>query len=264
MKKIKMVCKADKLSLRVKNDLEKLLKIKGFIIVNDKADIIISIGGDGTFIKSLRDNNYLDDPSYIGVNLGTLGFLQEVEPTKLEYFVECLSKNDLKKEKVSLQETKIVLKNNKQLYFKTFNEIVVREANMNIFKGIVEIEDFKLQNFIGDGLLISTSAGSTAYNMSLGGSIIHPELHTLQITPIAPLNNKVYKTLNSSVIVPETMVIKIIPDNNCNNIILSVDGKNTIINRVKYIETRSSNKKLKLLKFSHYNYWEKIESKFLK
>jgi NAD+ kinase len=264
MRKIKIVCKNDNVSSVVRERLIKYLKNDDFEITEIDPEIVISIGGDGTFITSLKENNYSEDAYYVGVNSGTLGFLQEVEIDDLEYFVKCLKDNKLIFEEVSLQETRVVMKNNKVIRFRSFNEIVIRDPNLQVIKLNVVIEGFKLECFIGDGLLISTSTGSTAYNMSLGGSIVHPNLHTLQITPVAPLNSKAYRTLNNSVIVPENMSIKIVPCLADVNVMISIDGENKLFNNVKYIETKSCDKKLTLLKFANYNYWEKIESKFLK
>ncbi|MDD2490213.1 MAG: NAD(+)/NADH kinase [Bacilli bacterium] len=264
MKKIKLCCKNDYFSLKVKKRLISYLEQANFIITNETPDLIIAIGGDGTFIKALKESNYDNKPFYIGVNSGTLGFLQEIEIKDLKSFVQKLKNNKLKHEQISMQETKVVLKSGEIYFYRSFNEIVIRESALKILKVNVEIEDFKLEHFLGDGLLIATSTGSTAHNLSLGGSIVHQYLATLQITPIGPLNNKVYRTLNNSVVVPENMIIKIIPTDNDNQIMVTIDGDNKNFTNVKYIETKSCSHKLNILKFNNFNYWQKIESKFLK
>ena len=125
------------------------------------------------------------------------------------------------------------------------------------------INDVLLENFVGDGLLISTSCGSTAYNLSFGGSVVYNDLHTLQITPIAPLNSKAYKSLINSIIVPENKLIKIIPTKIVKDLHLVVDGENIIFENVKSIQTKTANKKIKILRLSVYDYTKVINEKFL-
>lgn len=262
MKKIRICCKENEKCRQVKKKLVQLLKKAGFEITNNNPDIVIAIGGDGTFIKSLKENNYAVKPYYIGVNLGTLGFLQEVESEDLEQLVAGLKNNKFHVENIFIQETIIMLSNNRKIKFKSINEIVVRDVKLKVLKVNIMIEDFRLEQFIGDGILVSTPTGSTAYNMSLGGSIIHPSISALQITPLAPLNNKAYRTLSNSVIVPNEMIIKIVPLNG-NSIMLLVDGDYNIFHDVKYIQTSLCADKIKLLKYNDSNYWQKVESKFL-
>ena len=83
------------------------------------------------------------------------------------------------------------------------NEIVVRDKNLKVVKLDINIDNDLLENFMGDGVLISTSSGSTAHNLSYGGSIVYPTFSSLQITPMGPINSKAYKSLVNSVIVPD-------------------------------------------------------------
>ena len=151
----------------------------------------------------------------------------------------------------------------KDEYIKTFyslNEIVIRDENLNVLKLDVKIDNTKLESFVGDGLLIATSFGSTAYNLSYGGSIVYNDLHTLQITPIAPLNNKVYKTLSNSVIIPQNKIITLETNN---SIILTIDGENIIYENIGKIET-FINKTIKFIRMNGYDYTKKVNEKFLK
>ena len=89
----------------------------------------------------------------------------------------------------------------------------------------VWIDKHKLENFQGDGILLSSSFGSTAYNLSFGGAIVPGSFHTLQLTPIAPLNSKVYRTLRNSIILPSRTKIELIPRKG-NGIKITRDGEN--------------------------------------
>ncbi|MCD8562406.1 MAG: hypothetical protein LRY26_01350 [Bacilli bacterium] len=165
--------------------------------------------------------NFNSDLIYVGVNTGSLGFLQEVKPEDLECFVDSLYNGNYKLEKVKVQETEVLTESGIYLYY-SLNEILIREKDLNTVILDIKINDAKLEKYIGDGVLIATSIGSTAYNLSFGGSIVQSDLHTLQITPIAPLNNKVYRNLLNSIIIPEHNLIEIIPSNK--RLMISVDG----------------------------------------
>lgn len=112
-------------------------------------------------------------------------------------------------------------------------------------------------------MLISTSFGSTAYNLSFGGSIVYNTFHTLQLTPIAPLNSKVYKSLTNSVIIPDNIPIALVPKRNGGNVIVSVDGVNNFYEGVLSIET-VINRCVKIIRMKDYNFVQKINDKFLK
>ena len=126
------------------------------------------------------------------------------------------------------------------------NELVLRELELNVFNAGIYVGGEKLENFVGDGLLITTSVGSTAYNTSLRGAIVYNTLHTLQITPIAPINTKAYRSFLNPVILPEKMHIEIFP---LKKTLLAVfDGEN---------------KKLKFLRMKEYNFISIVNEKIL-
>jgi NAD+ kinase len=260
--KIKIYCNQGEKSSNVYKKLENILEENNFEINNNNPDLIIAIGGDGAFLRSIKAENYNSNVIYVGINSGTLGFLQEIEIKDLEKFIQALNNNNYLIEEVGIQEADIKT-DDKEYKFYSLNEIVIREKELNTAHMKILINNNLLERFAGDGLLISTSVGSTAYNLSFGGSVVYNIFHTLQITPIAPLNSKVYRNLLNSVIVPEKFTIKIMPAEEKKNLLLSIDGENIVINNVQYIKTKVEDKRLKFLKFKKYNYWRKINKKFL-
>lgn len=246
----------------VAKDLELELKKYNFNIVNSDFDLAISIGGDGSFLRMVKENKFNDKIYYIGINSGTLGFLQEIDIEECSDFVKRLNSNNFKEEEISIQETKIITDNSIYKY-NSLNEIVIRKDNFSTLKVPVYVDNELLEDFTGDGLLFSTSTGSTAYNMSFGGSIIYNTLNTLSITPIAPLNNKAYKTLVNSVIVPSNKLIALIPDKNNNNLFLMVDGVNKRIDNVLKIETKISKKTIKCIRMNDFHFIKVVKDKIL-
>ena len=256
--KIKVFCNNNINSLKVLKELKEKIKKHNLELVENNFDIGIAIGGDGSFLRMVKECEFNQEILYVGINTGTLGFAQEIYPNNIDEFLDKLIKKEYKIEEVAIQETKVYSD-----YIKTFyslNEIVIRDENLNVLKLDITINDIKLESFVGDGLLISTSFGSTAYNLSYGGSIVYNELHTLQITPIAPLNNKVYKTLTNSVIIPQNKIITLETNN---SIILTVDGENIIYENIIKIET-FVDKTIKFIRMNDYDYTKKINEKFLK
>ena len=251
--------KSREIAKLIKEELE-----KNNYIINDKDyQLGIAIGGDGSFLRMLKQNNFNSDIYYIGINTGTLGFLQEIKPNEIDEFICKLKDNNYKTEEIGIQETKINTTSNTSIFY-SLNDIVIRDIDLNTTILDIKVDNVFLEHFVGDGILISTSVGSTAYNMSFGGSIVYNTLHTLQITPIAPLNSKAYRNLLNSVVIPEDKLITIIPNKDKRNIIITIDGENNTYNDVNSVETSVSKKKIKCLRMNDYNFINVVNEKFLK
>lgn len=210
----------------------------------------------------VKENNFNDKIYYIGINSGTLGFLQEINIEECSDFVKRLNSNNFKEENISIQETKVITDDH--IYnFNSLNEIVIRKNNFNTLKIPVYVDNELLEDFTGDGILVSTSTGSTAYNMSFGGSIIYNTLNTLSITPIAPLNNKAYKTLVNSVIIPSNKVISLHPNKNNDDLFLMIDGVNYKFENVIKLETKIDKKIIKCIRMNDFHFIKVVKDKIL-
>ena len=243
--------------------LNKELIENGFEITKDDFDLGIAIGGDGTFLRMLKKTNFNSEAFYIGINTGTLGFLQEIKPDYISEFITKIKANEYMIEEIGIQETRVDTDSESSKFY-SLNEIVVREKELNAIKLDIYVSDNLLEKFFGDGILISTSVGSTAYNLSYGGSIVYNNFHTLQITPIAPLNNKEYRNLLNSVVLPQEYMITLIPRDGKNDIMVTVDGENSFYNDVKKIVTVVNTKRINCLRLKDYNFINIINEKFLK
>lgn len=235
--------------------------IKNGLVESDEYDLAIAVGGDGSFLRMVKYTNFNSDCLYVGINAGTLGFAQEVSLNNIDEFIRDIKNGNYKVDTIGVQKTKVVTIEGDSNFF-SLNEIVIRDKELNTAVLDVLVDDVYLEEYHGDGLLIATSFGSTAYNLSFGGSIIYNTFHTLQITPIAPLNNKSYRSLLNSVVLPEDKLVKIIPKNK--NILVTIDGENKIYDNVLYIETTIKEKRIKCLRSKDYDFSLKINEKFLK
>lgn len=260
--KIKIYKNNNAKSKKVYNQLITLLTQYKFEIVDENFDLGIAIGGDGSLLRLIKQENYNEKALYVGINAGTLGFLQEVTFDKLDDFVEKINENDYQQKKVGIQENTIKT-TTKKVKLLSLNEIVIREKDLNTIYLDVTVEKSHLEKFVGDGLLISTSLGSTAYNLSFRGAIVYDSLHTLQITPIAPLNNKVYRNIVNSIIIPHRRAIYLKPFDRTKDLLISVDGENHIFEDVQYVRTCVNKKQLNFLRLGDNDYWHKVNDKFI-
>lgn len=263
MKTVRLFVNDNETSKNVSKIVKEKLESANFQIVEDNYDLAIAIGGDGSFLRMIKSSNFNENCLYIGINAGTLGFAQEVNVEEIDKFILDLENNNYKIENIGIQEIEIKTPDtiSKQL---SLNEMIVRDMELNTANLKVLVEGVLLEDFVGDGLLLATSFGSTAYNLSFGGSIVYNTFHTLQLTPIAPLNNKSYRNLLNSVILPDNKEVVIKPFNRTKNLLITVDGDNNFHKNVDYVSSKVSGREIQILRMKDYNFIKKINDKFLK
>lgn len=262
MKKIKLFVNNNNQSKEVAKMLTSKLEKSDFSVTDKDYELAVAVGGDGSFLRMIKDTNFNEQCLYVGVNAGTLGFAQEVSIDHIDEFIEDLQESDYKIENIGVQEIEITTDDTVSKHL-ALNEVVIRDIDLNTVNLSIKIEEQLLENFAGDGILISTSFGSTAYNLSFGGSIVYNTFHTLQVTPIAPLNNKSYRNLINSVIIPDNKLIELFPINRSKDLLITIDGDNNKYQNVKKIATTQT-RTIKVLRMKDYNFIKKINDKFLK
>ena len=140
------------------------------------------------------------------------------------------------------------------------NEIRI-ESPFHTLISDVYINDELLETFRGNGLVVSTSLGSTAYNKSLGGAVIYPSISSMELSEIAPINNTVYHSLHSSLIIDKDS--EIVLKTKTDNILLGYDHLNKNVKLASSISLRLSNKVVVLLRNKDYSYTKLLKSKFV-
>lgn len=150
-------------------------------------DLVLSVGGDGTFLETVLKIKDLDIP-VAGVNTGRMGFLANISEESLSHSIDMLCQGEYKTIERSLLE--IV---HPSPFFEgsssaALNEITIQKADFSMITINVFIDEIYLNTYWADGLIISTATGSTAYNLSVGGPILSPEDQSFIISPIAPHN----------------------------------------------------------------------------
>ena len=179
----------------------------------DKMDVFLVLGGDGTLLSISKTASKLNIP-VIGVNLGRLGFLSEIEKDNLKEDIDKLVSGDFK-----IQERMMLSANleDKDAVC-ALNDIIITRENslLKILEFDVYLDDEFVDHFMADGIIISTPTGSTAYSLSAGGPIADPSMNIMIITPICP-----HKMYSRTIIVSNDK--KVIIKNR------STDGSNAVI-----------------------------------
>jgi len=158
--------------------------VKSQIICNE-VDFVITIGGDGTLLATVRRSFNYDIP-ILGIHAGNLGFLADLSMSELDSFVKKILEGKYKIDERAILEA-TVIKDNKEVKMYAFNDIVLtrtRVSNMIHIETLIDSKPFN--TYYGDGVIVSTPTGSTAYNLSAGGPIMFPMSNVFALTPICP------------------------------------------------------------------------------
>ncbi len=162
--------------------------------VPDDTDICIVLGGDGTMLQAAA--NVIDkDKPIIGVNLGTIGYLAEVDMAEYREAMDKLIAGEYEIEERMMLQGVFRQGEDEDKTFYALNDIVVRSSLLQVSSFNIYVNDMPLTKYEADGIILSSPTGSTGYNMSAGGPIVDPKAHILLLTPICP------HTINSRSIV---------------------------------------------------------------
>jgi len=226
------------------------------------AELIIAIGGDGSFLKTIHDFSFPEIP-IIGINTGHLGFFQELMPYQIDNFIDAYIDGKYTVQEISPIEASICTRTS-CIELQSINEFVIKGDKSRTIHLNISVNSKFIECFSGDGIIISTSTGSTAYNYSAGGSIVDPILKLIQVTPLSPINTNAYRSFTSSMILPSNAIIKVSPEYRFEDSILVVtDGTEHKYNQIVDIYLQTSTIKIKLLRLGDYEFWSKVTEKFL-
>ncbi|MGB9592040.1 MAG: NAD(+)/NADH kinase [Candidatus Kryptoniota bacterium] len=187
--------------------------------IPEKANIIISLGGDGTILRTAKLVAAAGIP-ILGINLGKLGFLAEVSSDELEKSVD-----ELFAGRFNLEERTVLranfLNSGKETSVDALNDIVIDKAGSS---RMIDLETYVDNEYLityrGDGLVLSTPTGSTGYCLSTGGPIITPASRVIAISPISP------HTLSARpVVVPDSSFVRVIVRSTFKNVMITADGQ---------------------------------------
>ncbi len=226
-------------------------------VIPEDTDLCIVLGGDGTMLQASRSIAYYDIP-LIGVNMGTMGYLAEIEEDGVEEALERVLEG-----KYDIEERMMLRGSVEGKKDYCLNDIILtRYKDISTIGYNIFINDQFLYSYYADGLIISTPTGSTGYNMSAGGPIMEPSANMILITPVCP------HSFNSRSVVfsPNTRIeVELLParDGGSKKAIASFDGSGTILmHNGDKIEIRKSKKTTKILRLNRVSFLDIISKKF--
>ncbi len=216
-----------------------------------KCDFMLCVGGDGTLIATVRKSYGYDIP-ILGINFGKLGFLIDLSEYEFADFLKKMQKDEFR------IDERLMLKlciDGKSYY--GFNDIVLCKKTM---RGLVDIDatidNKRFNHYRGDGVIISTPTGSTAYNLSCGGPVVYPLGRGIVVTPISP-----HSLTQRPVVLPEVFDIQF-QSVGADDIKIIIDGQESLsLTKNHKITISQASKKARLIHRNEFNYFDILSQK---
>ena len=219
----------------------------------EQADLIISLGGDGTMLISAKEAIRGNIP-VLAINMGSLGYLAEIKPQDAVKMLQDYENGNYKLEERSFLEVRY-----EDNIFYGLNELVITKGGHEAH--LIQVEVYSNNIFVNkyraDGIIVATPTGSTAYSLSAGGSIVHPGLNALTITPLAP------QSLTARpIIVNGCEVLSFKATSRDDAVHLNIDGNQWFqIQKGDLVSARISDKKVKIIKPMNSDYYSILRQK---
>ena len=259
--KVKVFINIDKKDIKIKESIEKKLIDNNIVIDNDNPDLVLYLGGDGTFLRAVNAHfDQLDKVKFVGINYGNLGFFCEYQKDEVDAFIEDLKNNKFMVTEHKLLQADAVFEDKSEVLY-AVNEVRIENPFRTMICDVL-INNEPLESFHGNGLLVATSFGSSAFNKSLGGAIVMSDFECLQLTEIATIQNNFNRSLGSSLIVSNKEKITI--KGNLKNTVLGYDYKTLSDGNLKELTIYLSDKKVKMLHKQNYSPLVKLRRSFIK
>ena len=218
----------------------------------DDCDLIITLGGDGTLLSGLSEA-LKQDAAMLGVNLGHVGFLTEIEPEQIEEAAWCLARGEYRIEERMLLQAK-------GFDVPALNDAVIMRAptSMRILTMAVYLNGQLIQRFAGDGLIVATPTGSTGYSMSAGGPLVTPGVQMLLLTPVCAHTPHAKPT-----IVPSDARIEVELQEECEGV-LAMDGRKvSLIETGGRVRIEKAEKAARFIRMGGEDFFTRLKSKLL-
>ncbi len=219
-----------------------------------ECDILVTLGGDGTLLSAVRRSHHVDLP-VLGVHAGKLGFLADIDPEECEDFIKLLVKGEYRVDKRLMLEAEMTTKKGTQKLI-AFNDIVITRPSISKMIHLDAYVEGKLFNtYFGDGLIMCTPTGSTAYNLSSGGPVLYPMTQAFIMTPICP-----HSLTQRPVVLPGHLEISL--KTHDEQAVISIDGQEKYeFNSEDVIKVKVSSHTAKLIHKVEHHYFDVLKEK---
>lgn len=259
--------RGDQLSIELAEQFHKLAAERNLQLDAESPDIVVSIGGDGTMLHAFHTFiDRISELAFVGVHTGHLGFYADWQADELPELVAYMSGDipDGPHKPRIVQYPLVELDIHKRSG--TASHIALNEFTLKGVDGTVvaqiDINDLTFEMFRGDGICVSTPSGSTAYNKSLGGAMVHPTIDALQIAEIASINNRVFRTMGSPLLLPKHHHCDIFSRKE-QRLLLTIDHVNLPVDDLVSVRCQVSEKKISFARYRPYPFWNRVREAFL-
>ena len=229
------------------------------ILIGDEfdLDVALSVGGDGTFLRTAARVNKQDIP-ILGINTGRLGFLADISSNEIEDALDELFKNYYRIEERTLL-TLYTENHSFQGYNYALNEIAVLKRDTSSMITIhTFLDDEYLTSYQADGLVIATPTGSTAYSMSVNGPIILPKSSNVVLSPVAPHSLNV-----RPLVIPDSYTIKLRVESRNEYFLIALDGRSEIFPAGIELKISKADYTAKVIKRYNHTFYQTLREKLM-
>lgn len=260
--KYTVIDRGDPVSRELAERFHDLIGQRGIKRDDSAPDVVVSIGGDGTLLQAFHQyEDRIASVNFVGIHTGHLGFFADWKKDELEELVEMMATEQPNVVRYPLAEIEVETASGAITRYIAVNEATIKGVDGTVVSQI-NINDELFEMFRGDGIVISTPSGSTAYNKSVGGAIVHPYIEALQIAEIASINNRVFRTLGSSVLLPKHHHCEIFSKKE-QRLVLTIDHLNILINDLHSVRCRVSSHKISFARYRPFPFWNRVREAFL-
>lgn len=230
---------------------------KEFKIVSDNPDLYVVVGGDGTLLHYLQKLGYPSVP-FLGINTGSLGYFQEISPDELPATVKQMAAGRFKIQNLPLLDLR---SSGKRITY-SFNEFAIERSSARAVNLRISLDGFKFEKFIGDGLIISSPQGSTAYSGAAGGAILPYDLPVFEVVPNNPHQSALYKAMRQPLVLSSKSRIHIeVLEPKSRPARIVADGIN--INAGTSFDMGISERNVAMLRTHKFNFYKRLSSKLI-
>jgi len=225
-----------------------------FDLLCQNSDALVTLGGDGTLISTVRRSFKYDIP-ILGIYAGNLGFLADINLDELDSFVAKLVAGEYRVDERAILEAEFI-QNSQEVTMYAFNDIVLTRPSVSNMIHIETLVDSKAFNtYYGDGVIVSTPTGSTAYNLSAGGPVLFPLTNVFALTPICP-----HSLTQRPVVLPGEFTIEM--KSKQDRALVIIDGQDKHELEVgESIHIQLAKNRVKLIHREEFNYFEVLKEK---
>ena len=221
------------------------------------ADFVISMGGDGTFLKAASRVGHKDIP-ILGVNMGRLGFLADISPDDIEHCINALAQDDFAIESRALIQVEADGNLLGDFSYALNDVAILKRDTASMISIRANINGQYLNTYQADGLVVSTPTGSTAYSLSNGGPIIVPGTKVFSMTAVAPHSLNV-----RPIVIPDSAIVELDVESRSHNFLVAIDGRSEKCKEGTKITLRRAPYDVKVVKRSDHRYFNTLREKMM-